>query len=159
MTRMPGFGFIALWLSLISLTGCMSDHAVQKQQNAAIRQTDQKLLKSLERIRQSEQMKLLKSEIFRRNLALSFQQSDQLLTNHQEKITHLFFQTIPAESSLSIIITVAPTSDGETFKLLQKAWERLRSLEQQVSEYSSQIKRVYQPELDPDTATIQVIGG
>ncbi|OED41969.1 hypothetical protein ACH42_12705 [Endozoicomonas sp. (ex Bugula neritina AB1)] len=156
---MSEFGFITYWLSLLLLTGCMSDLAVQKQKDSAIRQTNQKLLKSLETIRQSEQALPLSNDMFRRQLALSFQKPEQSVTEQHTKIIRLFFQTLPSDSSLNIIISVAPTSNPEVFKSLQKAWERLQSLKQYVSEYSSQIELVYQPELDPDTALLQVVGG
>lgn len=159
MTRVSEFGFITYWLSLLLLTGCMSDLAVQKQKDSAIRQTNQKLLKSLETIRQSEQALPLSNDMFRRQLALSFQKPEQSVTEQHTKIIRLFFQTLPSDSSLNIIISVAPTSNPEVFKSLQKAWERLQSLKQYVSEYSSQIELVYQPELDPDTALLQVVGG
>lgn len=159
MTRMPGFGFTLFFLSLILLSGCMTDLSAQKQQDAAIRQTDQKLLQSLEKIRQSKSALPLNSDMFRRQLALNFQAPEESLTEQHTKVIRLFFQTLPSNTELNIVISVAPASTTEAFRSLQKAWERLQSLKEQVSEYSSQVELVYQPEMDPDTATLQVVGG
>ena len=159
MNKVPGFGFIALWLSLLLLSGCMNDLAAQKQTDAALRQTDDNLLSSLKKLQKSEQALPLSNTMFRRQLALSFQKADQQVTAKQESLIRLFFQTLPADTAYQIIITVAPTSHSESFVALQQAWQRLRSLEQHLSEYGSKIELVYQPGLTPDTATLQVIGG
>ena len=153
MTRTPAFRFILLSISLIMLSGCMS---ANKPMDLRDREVHEKPSSKLESLRITSDSK---TPTYRRQLALSFGKTDQILTVQHEKIIRLFFQTLPAEININIIISVAPASDPETFKALQNAWHRLRSLKQEVSSYSDNIKLIYKPELQKDTAILQVEGG
>ncbi len=162
MTRTQWLGFIALSLSLTLLTGCLSDFAAKKNQDPSNRTTDEKLFNSLKAIRESEKSKPSKTSseaVFNRRLSLSFQPSEQSLTEHHSKIIQLFFQTLPPDVSMKIVINVAPTASSGNYSSLQTVWKRLRSLEDAVSGYSEKVELIYQPDFVPDTATLQIVGG
>ena len=158
MTRMPVLRFLILAISFV-LTGCMSNMAAKNTPDISEREVDTRLHVAIEKLRNSTKSQQSNAEIFHRQLSLSFQQSDKTLTTKHEQIIHLFFQTIPVDQKLDIVISVAPASGKEQFRSLQSAWKRLRSLEQNISHYSSSIKLIYQPELKHDTALLQVVGG
>ena len=158
MTRMPVLRFLLLATSFM-LCGCMSNIIAKDTPDISERVVDTRLNSAIEELRHST--KAIKSDqaSFHRQLSLSFMASEKTLSEKHEKIIQLFFQTIPDNQRLDIVISVAPASGKESFKSLQNAWERLRSLEQQISPYSSSIKLIYQPELKQDTALLQVVGG
>ena len=158
MTRIPVLRFLILAISL-TLTGCVSNMMAKNTPNISEREVDTRLNAAIEKLRHSEKTQQTNTVVLNRQLSLSFQQSDKTLTTRHEQIIRLFFQTIPADLSLDIIISIAPASGEEQFKALQNAWGRLRSLEQNISHYSPNIKLVYKPELKHDTALLQVAGG
>lgn len=158
MTRMPVLRLLILAISFM-LTGCMSNMATKNTLDISEREVDPRLNSAIEKLRNSTKSQQSNAEIFHRQLSLSFQQSEKALTNKHEQIIQLFFQTIPVDQKLDIIISVAPASDEKQFKSLQSAWNRLRSLEKNIRPYSPNIKLIYQPELKHDTALLQVVGG
>ena len=158
MTRMLVLRSLILVISFM-LTGCMSNMAAKNTPDISEREVDTRLYSAIEELRYSTKSRSSDQEAFHRQLSLSFQQSDKTLTIKHEQIIQLFFQTIPVDQKLDIVISVAPASGEEQFKSLQNAWKRLRSLEQSISSYSSSIKLVFQPELKHDTALLQVVGG
>ena len=158
MTRMPVLRFILLVIS-ITLSGCMSGGFAKNTPDISERVVDTKLNSAIEKLRQSTKKPSSTRNLYSRQLSLSFQESDKNLTTKHEQIIQLFFQTIPRDKELDIVISVAPASNKEKFESLQRAWERLRSLEQQISPYSANIKLIYQPELKQDTALLQIVGG
>lgn len=158
MTRMPVLRFILMAISLM-LTGCMSGGYGKNTLDISERVVDNKRNPDIAKLKPSNETPLSAKASFHRQLALTFPESEIKLTEKHEQIIRLFFQTIPRDKELDIVISVAPASGEEQFKSLQSAWKRLRSLEEYVSPYSANIKLIYQPELEEDTAILKVVGG
>ena len=162
MTRMLQLRWFGIWLaiSLPLLSGCASDSSLMRLQDRELRpekQVNQNLTAKIEHYRMAA--KVQKENTFQRQLSLTFTASDHKVTALQEKLIKLFFQTLPSQSDIKIVISVAPSSTLESFAALQSAWQRLRSLEQAASSYSKKIELIYQPALKKDTATMKVTGG
>lgn len=162
MSRMLQHRWFAIWLCIILpfISGCASKSSLKRLQDRELRSeytVNTSLNAKIENLRQ--QSKTQKENSFQRQLSLTFNGSDHKVTEQQEKIIKLFFQTLPSQSDVKIKILVAPSSTLESFEALQEAWQRLRSLEKATSSYSQEIELIYQPSLEKDTATMQVTGG
>ncbi|MGB1271033.1 MAG: hypothetical protein ACPG5T_03075 [Endozoicomonas sp.] len=116
------------------------------------------LEKSLEKLSKSTAGMLLSNDIYRRKLSITFNKQQNSLTEQHIKVIRLFFQTLPKSQNINIVISVASTSEQSSFASLNMSWNRLRSIKKQLSIYTNDIETTYQPDLETDSASIQVTG-
>lgn len=147
------------------LSGCANKNGQQSPLQATLAgtrtlpETNEKLMASIQKLRDESKEIDLSEEMFRRKMSLNYAPSAKTLTEHQKKIINLFFQTLPESKSISIIISIAPTSKGEGFEALHSAWMRIQELKHHLKAYSPKIEELYLPDQSSDTVTIQVLGG
>ena len=121
-------------------------------------QTEKELISSIEKLRSESKELTISNNMFRRQLSLNFEDDNNSVTEHHQKVIMLFFQTLPDRDNLSIILSVSPSSD-DGFDAVNDAWVRIQALRSHLKTYSNQIEELYIPNQEPDTVTIQVLGG
>ena len=167
MTRTRCFRSLSLWLLLLLpvLTACSTakraDYNSMSAASEAVQQTkesNQELMESINKLRSESKDIELTEDMFRRKMSMSFEPNKKQLTEHQQKVIDLFFQTLPEYKNISIIISIAPAST-EGFEAIHSAWTRIQALKNHLKAYSNQIEELYLPDQSPDSVTIQVLGG
>ncbi|WP_062267331.1 hypothetical protein [Endozoicomonas arenosclerae] len=162
MNRVPVIRCTTLWLlfTLAILTGCANQpHApLEKLLTDKPPQTEEELLNAIDKLRNQSKDLTLSNNMYRRQLSLNYQEDANHISEHQKKVIKLFFQTLPDSDNLSIILSISPSSD-EGFESINDAWVRVQELRSYLKDYSTQIEELYIPDQEPDTVTIQVLGG
>ena len=172
MKRTFSFQTITLWLMaawlimvLPVLSGCTNKNGQMSPLGAALTgteaepETNQKLLASIEKMIEEHRGKGYSDHAFVRKMSLHYEPSIRMLTDHQKKIVELFFQTLPANDSISIIISISPTSKENGFEDLHTSWLRIQDLKNLLQSYTPNLEELYQPGQARDTVVIQVFGG
>lgn len=167
MKRIFSFQTITLWLMIMLpvLSGCTNKNGQMGPIQATMAGTEaepatnQQLLASIEKMIEEHRGKGYSDHAFVRKMSLHYEPSIRMLTDHQKKIVELFFQTLPASDSISIIISISPTSKENGFEDLHTSWLRIQGLKNLLQSYTPDIEELYQPGQARDTVVIQVFGG
>ena len=167
MKRIFNFQTISFWLiiTLPVLTGCANKNGQMGPIQATMSgttsepETNQKLLTSIEKMIEEHRGKGYSDHAFVRKMSLNFAPSVRGLTDHQKKVIELFFQTLPANDSISIIISISPTSKENGFEDLHTSWLRVQGIKSLLKSYTPEIEELYQPGQAKDTVVVQVFGG
>ncbi|AMO57815.1 hypothetical protein GZ77_12995 [Endozoicomonas montiporae] len=167
MKRTFSFQIITFWLiiTLPVLSGCANKNGQMGPIQAAVSgteaepETNQKLLTSIEKMIEEHRGKSYADHAFVRKMSLNFEPSVRNLTDHQKKVVELFFQTLPSNDSISIIVSIAPTSKENGFEDLHTSWLRVQGIKSLLQSYTPDIEELYQPSQEKDTVVVQVFGG
>ncbi|KEQ18875.1 hypothetical protein GZ78_02110 [Endozoicomonas numazuensis] len=142
------------------LSGCASQPPapLEKLLTEQPPQTEEELIGAIEKLRSESKELTISNNMYRRQLSLNYEEDANHISDHQKKVIKLFFQTLPDRDNLSIILSISPSSD-EGFNSINDAWVRVQELRSYLQDYSVQIEELYIPDQEPDTVTIQVLGG
>ena len=171
MTRMLNLHTTVFRLILIlpMLVGCASQNfSIDKSDSAVFTESidlehdaDEKLLEALDNLRDNPEALDMSENMYRRKMSLTYSGTVNHLTEHHRKVITLFFQTLPENKNISIILSAAPSSSSSSsgFEGVKDAWVRVQELKNYLKKYSEEIEELYIPDQPTDTVTIQVLGG
>ena len=150
---------LLMFLSLSLLYGCKSQLDFQTLIDKEQARSTEQMAEAIARMNEKEDALPISKNMYRRQLSLKFNQHELTISKQHEQIISLFFGSLPESQHLNIIISVAPSSGAEPFKILNDSWTRLQNLKKMLDQYSQEIELVYQTNLDIDSATIHAVGG